>query len=46
MDDFCYMLQCVRCFLLTDIYAASEEPIEGVTADALAKVIRATVIMM
>lgn len=41
MDEFATCFNASDVLLLTDIYAASEEPIEGVTASALAEVIKA-----
>jgi UDP-N-acetylmuramate--alanine ligase len=41
MDEFATCFNASDVLLLTDIYAASEDPIEGVTASALADAIRA-----
>jgi len=38
-DEFCRSFHQADVLLLCDIYAASEEPIDGVTADALAQAI-------
>jgi UDP-N-acetylmuramate--alanine ligase len=38
-DDFCRAFHLADVVLVTDIYAASEEPIAGVTAEALAQAI-------
>jgi UDP-N-acetylmuramate--alanine ligase len=38
-DDFCKAFHQADVLLLTDIYAASEEPIPGITAEALARAI-------
>ena len=40
-DDFCRAFNQADLLVLTDIYAASETPIRGVTADLLAEAIRA-----
>jgi UDP-N-acetylmuramate--alanine ligase len=40
-DEFCRCFQPADVLLLTDIYPASEEPIEGVTSEALARAITA-----
>jgi UDP-N-acetylmuramate--alanine ligase len=38
-DDFCHAFHQADVLLLTDVYAAGEEPIAGVTAEALARAI-------
>jgi UDP-N-acetylmuramate--alanine ligase len=40
-DDFCRSFHLADCLLVTDIYAASESPLDGVTAQALAEAIAA-----
>jgi UDP-N-acetylmuramate--alanine ligase len=40
-DDFCRAFNQADVLVITDIYAASESPIRGVTAEALAEAIRA-----
>jgi UDP-N-acetylmuramate--alanine ligase len=39
-DEFCRAFNLADVLVLTDIYAASEEPIDGVTSEALASAIR------
>ena len=39
-DEFCRAFNLADVLVLTDIYAASEEPIDGVTSEALANAIR------
>jgi UDP-N-acetylmuramate--alanine ligase len=40
-EDFCRAFNHADVLVLTDIYAASERPIDGITAEALANAIRA-----
>ena len=40
-DDFCHAFDLADVLVLTDIYAASETPIPGITGEALAEAIRA-----